>query len=62
MNTAGATGNTTLLDPDTRDEITIDPVRGFIAEELVPTAGKIPAKLWFPVKDAALKYARTAKG
>jgi hypothetical protein len=35
---------------------------GFIDEELVPTAGKIPAKLWFPVKDAALKYARTAKG
>jgi hypothetical protein len=35
---------------------------GFIDEELVPTAGKIPAKLWFPVKDAALKYARTPKG
>jgi hypothetical protein len=50
-----ATGNTTLLDPDTRDDITIDPLRGFIDEELVPTAGKIPAKLWLPVKDTALK-------
>jgi hypothetical protein len=51
-----------LLDPDRREEITIDPVQCFIDEELVPTAGKIPAKLWFPVMDAALKYARTAKG
>jgi hypothetical protein len=36
-----------LLDPDTRDEITIDPVPGFIDEELVPTAGKIPANYGF---------------